>query len=118
MWAQYYAQYAAYSQQTATPSTTSVASGTTTNGTSTSSQQDGEAIYKQWIDYYKACNMTKEAEDMEKKLKEYINAKNVCFCYFILFNFKTIILFVYRRSNKMKVKVRMARRTKDNFVIC
>lgn len=70
MWAAYYAQYYNQAQQTPT---------TSANGDSTASKDvaGDENSFIQWIDYYKAYGMTKEAEDMEERLKEYRNSK-VC----------------------------------------
>ncbi|UXI21195.1 phosphatidate phosphatase LPIN3 [Sarcoptes scabiei] len=83
-WAAYYAQY--YSQQqngaaAADPTSaaaTAAAAGQTTQATAAAyaaSGQDPETVYQQWIEYYKAYGMTREAEAMEQKLKEYQQSK-------------------------------------------
>lgn len=70
MWAAYYAQYYNQAQQAQT---------TSANGDSAASQDaaGGESTFHQWIEYYKAYGMTKEAEDMEQKLKEYRHSMKI-----------------------------------------
>ncbi|OTF83645.1 hypothetical protein BLA29_001183 [Euroglyphus maynei] len=81
MWAAYYAQY--YSQANGA----SPAVGSTDpqqqqqqqqqqqSAYAATAGQNNEAVYQQWIEYYKACGLTKEAEAIEQKLKEFKNAK-------------------------------------------
>ena len=72
MWAAYYAQY--YQQQP--QAVNGVASGQ--EHPQQAGGQYDESVYKQWIEYYKACGMTAEAEAMEKNLRDYKNAQKVC----------------------------------------
>lgn len=78
MWAAYYAQY--YQQgATVAPTSTSTTTSSSANGSTAAAHpsQDTEAIYQQWIEYYNAYGMTKEAEEMKQKLKEFQMAKKV-----------------------------------------
>nr|XP_027198425.1 far upstream element-binding protein 1-like [Dermatophagoides pteronyssinus]XP_027198426.1 far upstream element-binding protein 1-like [Dermatophagoides pteronyssinus]XP_027198427.1 far upstream element-binding protein 1-like [Dermatophagoides pteronyssinus] len=90
MWAAYYAQY--YSQANGASTAAAAAStdpqqqqqqqaawaaNASTSTAAAAAGQDNEAVYQQWIEYYKACGMTKEAEAIEQKLKEFKNAKSL-----------------------------------------
>lgn len=91
MWAAYYAQY--YSQANGASTAAAAAStdpqqqqqqqaawaanASTSTAAAAAAGQDNEAVYQQWIEYYKACGMTKEAEAIEQKLKEFKNAKSL-----------------------------------------
>lgn len=75
MWAQYYAQYYQQPQMAAAM-----------NGAMPTVPPGGpeyaydEKVYRQWIDYYKACGLVNEAAQMEKSLQDYKEKQMVCVC--------------------------------------
>ena len=68
-WAAYYAQY--YAQAQASQSSNGSSSADTTQQQADPTQAQSNADYtKQWIEYYRACGMHKEAEMIEQMAKQ------------------------------------------------